>query len=68
MRITIRVLDENLVRKKAKEDFETFISWMLDADVYTIEDDWSDNTLEMLEFADEDEQKLIQQKIINGQI
>jgi hypothetical protein len=68
MRITIRVLDENLVRKKAKEDFETFISWMLDADVYTIEDDWSDNTLEILEFADEDEQKLIQQKIINGQI
>ncbi len=68
MRITIRVLDENSVRKKAKEDFETFISWMLDADVYTIEDDWSDNTLEILEFADEDEQKLIQQKIINGQI
>ena len=63
MKITIRVLDENSIRIKAKDDFETFISWMLDADVYTIEDDWSDDTLELLEFATEDEQK-----IINGEI
>lgn len=68
MKITIRVLDENSIRIKAKDDFETFISWMLDADVYTIEDDWSDDTLELLEFATGDEQKIIQQKIINGEI
>lgn len=68
MKITIRVLDENSVREKAKEDFEPFISWMLDADVYTLEDEWSDDTLELLEFADEEEQKIIQRKIINGEI
>ena len=68
MPITLRVLNEENIREKAKQDFETFISWMIDPDIYTFEDDWSDDTLELLEFADEDEQKIIQQKIINGQI
>ena len=68
MPITLRVLNEENIREKAKQDFETFISWMIDPDIYTFEDNWSDDTLELLEFADEDEQKIIQQKIINGQI
>jgi hypothetical protein len=68
MPIILRVLCEENIREKANQDFETFISWMIDPDVYTFEDDWSDNTLEMLEFATEDEQRIIQQQIINGEI
>jgi len=68
MPITLRVLCEELIREKAKRSFDEFISWMIDPDVYTFEDDWSDNTLEMLEFATEDEQRIIQQQIINGEI
>lgn len=68
MSITLRVLNEENIREKAKQDFETFISWMIDPDIYTFEDDWSDDTLELLEFATEEEQKIIHRKIINREI
>jgi hypothetical protein len=68
MSIILRTLNEENIREKAKQDFETFISWMIDPDVYTFEDEWSDDTLELLEFATEEEQRNIRWKIINGEI
>jgi hypothetical protein len=68
MPIILRTLNEENIREKAKQDFEKFISWMIDPDVYTFEDKWSDDTLELLEFATEEEQRNIQQQIINGEI
>lgn len=68
MPITLRTLSKDSIQENAKKDFNDFISWMLDPDVYTFEDEWSDDTLELLEFADEDMQRIIQRKIINGEI
>ncbi len=68
MNKVIRFLNEENIRISAKKDFIDFQNWMLTADAYMFEDDWSEGMLESFESANLDERRQIQENIINEKI
>lgn len=60
-----RFLREESIRNFAKGDFESFKVYMTNADAYIVETGWAYDIYKEFDRANEEERKLIHQKIQN---